>query len=159
MNFQLIELRSDSPEFIRFQQYGTKAAKLGVFTYLHKMVSHPMYRDQSLAALITYQTIFNMLSLMCEICDNERAIIQHKNIFELFCELLKHQTIASTFHSNAESGAQSLFNTAIQNFPVDFIPLAMIAHSLTTTTNTMSSYVRIIEHRIYFKFSFFCYFL
>lgn len=145
MNFQLIELRSDSPEFIRFQQYGTKAAKLGVFTYLHKMVGHPMYRDQSLTALITYQTVFNMLSFMCEIFDNERAITQHTNIFELLCELLKHQTIATKFHSNPESGAQSLFNTAIHNFPVDFIPLSMISHSLTTTSNTMSSYVSNIK--------------
>lgn len=141
MNFQLIELRSDNPDFIKYQQYGTKAGKLGVFSYLFKMISHPMYRDQSLAALITYQRVFNMLSSMCEIFDNERAIAQHKNIFELLCELLKNPTIAATFHSNPDSGAQSLFNTAIDNFPIDFIPLSMVAHSLTSTTNAMSSYV------------------
>lgn len=141
MNFQLIELRSDNPEFHKFQQYGTKAAKLGVFGYLHKMISHPMYRDQSLVALITYQAVYNLLSFMCEIFDTERAIAQHKNIFELLCELLKNPTIAATFHSNTESGAQALFETAITNFPIEFIPLSMIAHSLTSTTNASSSFV------------------
>lgn len=141
MNFQLIELRTDNPEFIKFQQYGTKAAKLGVFSYLQKLISHPMYQDESLPSLIAYRSVFNLLTMMCEIFDVERAIAQHKNIFELLCELLKHPTIAATFHSNTDSGAQALFSTAIEHFPIDFIPLSMIAYSLTTTTKVMSTFV------------------
>lgn len=78
---------------------------------------------------------------MCEIFDSDRAVIQHKNILELLCELLKNPSIASTFYTNAEGGAQSLFKTVVESFPVDFISLSMISHSLTSTTNTSAAYV------------------
>lgn len=141
MNFQLIELRAENPEFQRFQQYGTKATKLGVFGYLQKMISHPMFRDQSLVALIACRTVYNLLAFMCEIFDSDRAVAQHKNIFELLCELLKNPAIATSFYTNTEGGAQSLFRTAIESFPVDFVSLSQIAHSLTTTNNASAAYV------------------
>lgn len=141
MNFQLIELRAENPEFQRFQQYGTKATKLGVFGYLHKMISHPMYRDQSLAAFIASRTVYNLLSFMCEIFDSDRAVTQHKNFFELLCELLKNPNIASLFYKTSEGGAKSLYQTAIQSFPVDFSSLSMIAHSLTATSAASAAYV------------------
>lgn len=142
MNFQLIELRAENPEFQRFQQYGTKATKLGVFGYLQKMISHPMFRDQSLVALIACRTVYNLLAFMCDIFDSDRAVAQHKNIFELLCELLKNPIIATSFYTK-EGGAQSLFHTAIENFPVDFVSLSMIAHSLTITTNASAAFVSI----------------
>lgn len=141
MNFKLIELRADNPEFRKFQQYGTKAAQLGVFGYLQKMISHAMYRDKSLASLITYRTIYNLLGSMCDIFDSDRAVAQHKNIFELLCELLKNPLIAAKFLSSTENGAQSLLQTAIDSFPIDFVPLSMIAYSLTTTNTASSTYV------------------
>lgn len=141
MNFQLIELRAENPEFQKFQQYGTKATKLGVFGYLQKMISHPMYRDQSLAALIACRTVYNLMAFMCEIFDSDRAVAQHKNIFKLLCELLKNSTIATSFFNSTAGGAQSLFQTAIENFPVDFVSLSMIAHSLTITSNAAAAFV------------------
>lgn len=145
MNFQLIELRAETPEFQRFQQYGTKATKLGVFSYLHNMINHTMYRDQSLAALISCRTIYNLLSFMCEIFDSERAVAQHKHLFELLCELLKNPNIASLFYKTSEGGAQSLFNIAIENFPVDFVSLSMIAHSLTSTSASLAAFVSFLS--------------
>lgn len=141
MNFQLIDLCAENQEFQRFQQYGTKATKLGVFGYLQKMISHPMYRDQSLAALIACRTVYNLMAFICEIFDSDRAVAQHKNIFELLCELLKNPNIATSFYNNTEGGAQSLFKTAIENFPIDFVSLSMIAHSLTTTNNAAAAFV------------------
>lgn len=144
MNFQLIELRPENPEFQKFQQYGTKATKLGVFGYLQKLISHPMFRDQSLIALIACRTVYNLLAFMCEIFDSNRAVIQHKNILELLCELLKNPNIANTFNSSADGGAQSLFQTTIESFPVDFVSLSMIAHSLTSTNNASAAYVSVL---------------
>lgn len=141
MNFQLIELRPENPEFQRFQQYGTKATKLGVFGYLQKMISHPMFRDQSVAALIACRTVYNVLGFMCEIFDSDRAVAQHKNIFELLCELLKNANIATSFYESTECDAKSLFRTAIDNFPVDFVSLSMIAHSLTITNKAAAAFV------------------
>lgn len=142
MNFKLIELRGDSPEFQRFQQYGTKAAKLGVFEYLHKMLCHPMYRDQSITATIACQVINNLLSNLCEIFDCERVVAQHKNIYDLLSELLKNPTVSASLCTGAESGIQLLFNTAVDKFPIDFTALSMIAHSITTTSAESASYVR-----------------
>lgn len=143
MNFQLIELRSENLEFQRFQQYGTKATKLGVFGYLQKMISHPMFRDQSLVALIACRKVYNLLAFMCEIFDSDRAVSQHKNIFELLCELLKNPIIATTFYTK-EGGAQSLFHTAIESFPLDFVSLSMIAYSLTITNSSSAAFVSIL---------------
>lgn len=156
MNFHLIELFAKNPEFQRFNEYGTRATKLGVFGYLQKMISHPMYRDQSLAALIACRTIYNLLAFMCEIFDCD-FVVQHKNVVELLCELLKNPNIAATFHntikasdgtdgtddnsSASNNGAQLLFQTSIENFPVDFISLSMIAHSLTITNSAAATYV------------------
>lgn len=150
MNFQLIELRPENPEFQRFQQYGTKATKLGVFGYLQKMISHPMFRDQSLAALIACRTVYNLLAFMCEIFDSDRAVAQHKNIFELLCELLKNPMIATSFCTK-DGGAQSLFHTAIENFPIDFVSLSMIANSLTTTSKASAAFVSTLIEIIFKK--------
>lgn len=141
MNFQLIELRAENPDFQRFQQYGARSTKLGVFGYLQNMISHPMFRDLSLVAHIACRTVYNLLSFMCEIFDSDRAVVQHKNIYELLYELLKNPTIATQFYTNPEAGAQSLYDTAIENFPIDFISLSMIAHSLTTTNKASAAFV------------------
>lgn len=146
MNFQLIDLRAENPEFQRFNQYGTRATKLGVFGYLQKMISHPMYRDQSLAAHIACRTVYNLLTFMCEIFDSDRVVVQHKNVIELLCELLKNHNIATKFHNTMDgsadiSGGHLLFQTAIENFPVDFVSLSMIAHSLTITNSTAAAFV------------------
>lgn len=161
MNFQLIELQAENPEFQRFNQYGTKATRLGVFGYLHKMISHPMYRDQSLAAFIACRTVYNLLAFMCEIFDSDRVVVQHTNVIELLSELVKNPHIATTFYnhmngagaagastdgSNNNNGGQSLFQTTVENFPIDFVSLSMIAHSLTITNNTAASFVSKFTH-------------
>lgn len=159
MNFQLIDLRADNPEFQRFNQFGTRATKLGVFGYLQKMISHPMYRDQSLAAFIACRTVYNVLAFMCEIFDSDRVVVQHTNVIELLSELLKNPHIATIFYNNmngvggtsagasgaasdgSSNGGQSLFQTTIENFPIDFVSLSMVAHSLTITNSTAAAFV------------------
>lgn len=153
MNLQLIELRAENPVFQHFNQYGTKATKLGVFGYLQKMISHPMFRDQSLAALIACRTVYNLLSFMYEVFDSDRVVVQHKNVIELLCELLKNPHIATTFYNTMNgggggaisngsgSGGQSLFQTTIESFPIDFVSLSMIAHSLTITNGAAAAFV------------------
>lgn len=157
MNFQLIELQADNPEFQRFNQYGTKATRLGVFGYLQKMISHPMYRDQSLAAFIACRTVYNLLAFMCEIFDSDRVVVQHPNVIELLSELVKNPHIATTFYNNmngvsdgsnndssssgSTNGGQSLFQTTVENFPIDFVSLSMIAHALTTTNSVAGAFV------------------
>lgn len=154
MNFQLIELQAESPEFQRFNQYGTKATRLGVFGYLQKLISHPMYRDQSLAAFIACRTVYNLLAFMCEVFDSDRVVVQHTNVIELLSELVKNPHIATTFYNqmsgagagavsdgSSTSGGQSLFQTTVENFPIDFVSLSMIAHSLTITNSAAAAFV------------------
>lgn len=153
MNFRLIELRAENKEFQHFNQYGTRAAKLGVFGYLQKMISHPMcemisHPNQGLVGLIACRTVYNLLSFMCEIFDSDRVVAQHKHVIELLCELLKNPNIATAFYNSIDgsddangNGVQLLFQTSIENFPVDFISLSMIAHSLTITNSAAAAYV------------------
>lgn len=41
----------------------------------------------------------------------------------------------------SEGGARSLFTTAVDSFPVDFVPLSMIAHSLSTAGPAFNLFV------------------
>lgn len=141
MNYRLIELRSDNPAFMRFQQYGTKATKLGVFDYLRKMICHPMYRDKSRTADIACRVIRNLLSNLCEVFDCERVVAQHQNIFDLFSELLKNPAVAASVYAGTNNGIQLLIGEAVNRFPIDFTPLSMISHSLTTASADAASYV------------------
>lgn len=147
MNFKWIDLRAENPEYQRFNQYGIRATRLGVFGYLQKMISHPMCRDQSLAAFIACRTVYNLLAFMCEIFDSDRVVVQHTNVIELLSELLKNPHIATIFYNNIDgagavnNGGQSLFQTTIENFPIDFVSLSMIAHSLTITNHTAAAFV------------------
>lgn len=141
MNYRLIELRSDNPAYLRFQQYGIKAIKLGVFDYLRKMVCHPMYRDKSRTADIACSVIQNLLSNLCEVFDCERIVAQHQNIFDLFSELLKNPAVAASVCTGTANGIQLLIGEAVNRFPIDFTALSMISHSVTTSSVEAASYV------------------
>lgn len=44
---------------------------------------------------------------------------------------------------STDTGTRSLFNTALENFPIDFISLSMIAESIASTgAAAQQSYVR-----------------
>lgn len=43
-NYHTVNPVYDDEQQVRYRQYGTRAAHLGVFDFLHTMVSHSMYR-------------------------------------------------------------------------------------------------------------------
>lgn len=120
MNIHVIELSDDNEQFRKFRQYGTKAVQLGVFGFLQMMCAHPMYRDKSLAATIVCHTIYNQLTFLCDIFDSDRAVAQHKNIYELLSELLKTPSIAKDFCSNSGKfdGLETGFCHLLSLFPL-----------------------------------------
>lgn len=168
MKYHVIELNEENEEFRKYRQYGTKAVQLDVFGYLQTMCTHPIYRDASVAASIACRTMYNQLTFLCDIFDSGRAVSQHKNIYELLSELLKIPAIAKDFCTAdgesismgaiatfmticfvlflAEGGARALLTTAIDTFPIDFIPLSMIAYSLSTTSPLANRFVSAPVH-------------
>lgn len=46
---------------------------------------------------IVRQSIYNYLSRLCEIFDNDGALAQHNGIYDLLCELLSTSVIAKEF--------------------------------------------------------------
>lgn len=100
LNFRIIELNEDDPKFRKYRQFGSKAVALGVYEFLRTMLSHPLYRDQSLTSSLTARSIYNQLSFLCDLFDSDGAIAQHKGIYELLSELLKIPIVAKEFCFN-----------------------------------------------------------
>lgn len=113
----------------KYRQFGTKATQLGAFEYLHEMLSHSMYRDKSLVANSIRKSVYNHLCLLCDLFD-DGSVARYPGVYDLVCELLRSPALAKDFCANTETGLRSLYNTAIENFGIDFISLSNIAHSL-----------------------------
>lgn len=83
---------------LKYQQFGSQAAHLGVFNYLCTMIRHPMYGDRySVIGRIVRQTIYNILNELCDLFDDDGSMARHKYIFQLLSELLKTYSIAKDF--------------------------------------------------------------
>lgn len=96
----MIELNDEDPKFRKYRQFGGKAVALGAFEFLRTMISHPIYRDQSLVSALTAKSIYNQLSFLCDLFDNDGAIAQHRGVYELLSELLKTPIVAKEFCFN-----------------------------------------------------------
>ncbi|XP_055534694.1 nucleoporin Nup188 [Wyeomyia smithii] len=140
-NFRLQTCLEDDDISNRYRQFGSRAIQLGVFQYLHALVTHPTFQDHSLVCRITRRAIFNHLGFLCQLFDSDGSVSYHNKIFELLAELLHSPSIATEFCKNEDNPIRSLFDTALENFPVDFIPLATIAHALASAGITQNKYV------------------
>ena len=122
-------------------QLGSRAVQLNVFDFLHKMVTHKMFRDKSIICRIVYKCIYDHLSFLCELFDTDGSMAQHPKIFELFSQLLTSPAIAKEFCKAEDSPIRSLFNSALEKFPFEFIPLSLIAKSLTSAHSVSNAYI------------------
>ncbi|XP_053672999.1 nucleoporin Nup188 [Anopheles nili] len=146
-NFRLQHTVEDEDTTRRYQQLGSRAIKLGVFEYLHGIVSHPMFKDQSLTARIVRKSIFNHLGFLCQLFDADESIAHHSKIFDLLSELLTSPTIATEFCKTEDHPIRALFNISLEQFPVEFTPLSKIAYALATAGSSQNSYIqRLLEN-------------
>lgn len=146
MIFKFASKKGDSTSLDLFSGYGklgTRAVQLNVFDYLFKMVSNKLFRDKSLISKIFIRCIYNILEYVCELFNSDGSIAQHPMIFELFSELLKMPAIAKEFCKSEQSSMRSLFDSAVQMFPNEFVPLSKLANSLATAN--LSSFTWILN--------------
>ncbi|XP_041771504.1 nucleoporin Nup188-like isoform X1 [Anopheles merus] len=141
-NFRLQHTVEDEDTTRRYQQLGSRAIKLGVFEYLHAIVSHPMFKDQSLTARIVRKSIFNHLGFLCQLFDADESIAHHSNIYDLLSELLTSPTIATEFCKIEDHPIRALFNICLEHFPVEFTPLSKVAYALASAGSSQNKYIQ-----------------
>ncbi|XP_052860062.1 nucleoporin Nup188 [Anopheles cruzii] len=146
-NFRLQHSVEDEDVTRRYQQLGSRAIKLGVFEYLHGLVSHPMFKDNSLPAKIVRKSIFNHIGFLCQLFDARESIAHHGKIFDLVSELLTSPTIATEFCKTEDHPIRALFNICVEQFPVEFLPLSKVAFALASAGSTQNAYIqRLLEN-------------
>ncbi|XP_023179391.2 nucleoporin NUP188 homolog isoform X2 [Drosophila hydei] len=121
----------DASSLLRCRQLGKRAVELKCFELLHSIATHAMFADDSLLSRIVRKTIYNQLCYMCDLFDGDGSCARYDGIFPLLCELLSWPQLAKDFCNRKDDGVRSLFNTLLENFPVQFIDLANIAQALT----------------------------
>uniref|UniRef100_A0A182N1Q7 Nucleoporin NUP188 n=1 Tax=Anopheles dirus TaxID=7168 RepID=A0A182N1Q7_9DIPT len=141
-NFRLQHTVEDEDSTRRYQQLGSRAIKLGVFEYLHAIVSHPMFKDQSLVARIVRKSIFNQLGFLCQLFDAAESIAHHNNMYDLLSELLTSPTIATEFCKLEDHPVRALFNICLEHFPVEFTPLSKVAYALASAGASQNTYIQ-----------------
>ncbi|XP_058460873.1 nucleoporin Nup188 [Malaya genurostris] len=140
-NFRLPSCSEDDDLSSRYRQFGSRAIQLGVFQYLYALVTHCTFKDHNLVCRVTRRAVFNHLGFMCKLFDSDGSMSQHSKIFELFSELLHSPSIATELCKNEDTPIRSLLDTALENFPVDFVPLSMIAHALASAGIAQNKYI------------------
>lgn len=143
MVFKLSSKKDDVTICNNYGKLGTKAVQLNVFGYLHKMVTHRQFKDKSLVSRIFIRCIYDNLDFMCELFNMDGSMAQYPMIFELFSEILKGPAIAKEFCKSESSQIRTLFDAAVQMFPHEFMPLSMLANSLTLAS--LSSFTWIMQ--------------
>lgn len=140
-NFQAYSENISVEQTSRFHQIGSRSIQLNVFDFLHKLLCHKIFKDKSVSSRIVRKSIYDHLSLLCELFDTDGSIAQHPKIFELISEVLKTPSIALEFAKNEDAPMHSLFDSAKEMFPNKFLPLSMIAISLSVASATGNKYV------------------
>uniref|UniRef100_A0A182Q2U3 Nucleoporin NUP188 n=1 Tax=Anopheles farauti TaxID=69004 RepID=A0A182Q2U3_9DIPT len=141
-NFRLQHTVEDEESTRRYQQLGSRAIKLGVFEYLHGIVSHAMFKDQSLVARIVRKSIFNQLGFLCQLFDAAESIAHHNSMYDLLSELLTSPTIATEFCKLEDHPVRALFNICLEHFPVEFTPLSKVAYALASAGASQNAYIQ-----------------
>ncbi|KAM8711470.1 hypothetical protein ACLKA7_000590 [Drosophila subpalustris] len=134
--WMLLRLRAtndseDASSLLRCRQLGKRAVDLKCFVQLHGIVTHPMFADDSLLSRIVRKTIYNQLGYLCDLFDGDASCARYEGIYELLCELLSWPQLAKDFCSCEDGGVRSLYNTLLENFPLQFSNLAKLAQALT----------------------------
>lgn len=102
------------------------------------------------------------MTRLCDLFDADGSVAQHAKVYELLSELLRTPGLAKDFCNRdgkkiyinffansiietspfTDSGVRSLYNTSLENFPIDFSSLTMIADAVASTGAAHQSYVR-----------------
>lgn len=117
-----------------YGKLGSRAVQLNVFEFLYSMMKHKMFTDKSLTSKIVAQCIYENLSFLCELFNADGSISQHPKVYELFSEILKSPTIAKDFCKTDDNPIRSLFTSALEKFPCEFLPLSLISQSLASAS-------------------------
>lgn len=124
-----------------YGKLGAKAVQLNVFDYLLKMLTHKQFTDKSLASKIITRCIYDNIIFLCKLFNSDGSMANHPKIFEVFSEILKTPSIAKDFCKDEESVIRTLFNSAVEMFPVNFLPLSMLAKSLSNASILSNNWI------------------
>jgi nuclear pore complex protein Nup188 len=144
MIFKFSSKKSDTTTNDQFNNYGklgARAVQLNVFEYLHKMITHKQFMDKSLISKVFLRCVYENLVILCDLFNTDGSLAQHPKIFELFSEVLKLPSIAKDFCKNEDSPARTLFNSAVEKFPHDFVPLSLLARSLSAASVASNNWI------------------
>lgn len=97
------------------------------------------------------KSIFDHLSRLCDLFDDDGSMAYKNHVYDLLAELLQYPILAKDFVENEDIGVRSLYNTAMENFPVDMISLSKLGVSLIKSSNLGYSFVSTILERNYLK--------
>jgi len=133
---------STTDHYATFGKLGARAVQLNVFDFLHKMLTHRLFKDRSLTSRIITRCVYDNLSFLCDLFNSDGSMSQHPRIFELFSEVLKSPAIAKDFIKSEDNPIRTLFSAALERFPYEFIPLSLIAKSLATASKASEKWIR-----------------
>lgn len=140
-NFRIPSHLEDDDVSSRYRQFGSRAIQLGVFEYLHALVTHRTFKDHSFVCRITRKAIYNQLAFLCQLFDSDGSVADHAKVIDLLSELISSPSIAADFCKNELNPIRSLFDTSLEKFPVDFRPLATIAHALASAGSNSYKFI------------------
>lgn len=113
-------VQEDDDNILKYQQFGDRAAQLGVFNYLRTITRHPMYGDRySVIGRLVRKAVYNILNELCDLFDGDGSVARHKYIFELLTELLRTPSIARDFI--ARNGEQRIVTLGMRKFEFSFL--------------------------------------
>lgn len=133
-----------------YQLCGANAIQLNVFKYLLTLLTAKTFQNRppNLLAITARQLVYSVLNEMCDLFDADGSVGHHNFIYDLVAELLTTSSIAVDFikryNEDNPGGCVSLYNTAIELFPVTMIQISKMASALASSgTKSGSEFVRI----------------
>lgn len=132
---------TSTEHYAAYGKLGSRAVQLNVYEFLLKMINHKMFKDNSLCSKIVLRCIYDNLSFLCELFNADGSIAQQPRILDLFGELLASPAIARDFCKNDDNPIRSLFNAALEKFPVDFVQCTKIANSLAKASKQSHNWI------------------
>uniref|UniRef100_A0A1B0CU00 Nucleoporin NUP188 n=2 Tax=Lutzomyia longipalpis TaxID=7200 RepID=A0A1B0CU00_LUTLO len=148
LNFRLPSTELDDELTRKYTRCGGKATQLGVFQYLTEMIREPMFKEPSLLSKIIRMSVYENLGFLCDLFDSDGSVGLRPGVFDLLAELLKTPAIASDFCQGDDCGVKSLFNTAVEYFPAEILPLAQLATSLASAGSAQCAFIAKILHNL-----------
>lgn len=147
LSWMLFKFASKSTEtttdhYGSYGKLGSRAVQLNVFEFQLKMISHKMFKDKSLTSKVFQRCVYENLSYLCELFNSDGSVAHHPKVFELFSEVLKTPAIAKDFcKSDQDHPIRTLFNTALEKFPYEFIPISLIGQSLASASKLSHKWI------------------